>query len=382
MAAVTKRFHRRIDAENWLNVTSGDIVRGAWIDPRAGQVTPRSFANDWLEQRPDLRPTTRGKYRHLLDRHILPALGDTPLSKLSPTRVRSWHADLRRRHPATAAGAYRLLATICNTAVRDVVIARSPCKVKGGADEASKERPTATVAEVTAAVETCPEQYRLAILLAAWCQLRRGEVLGLQRRDIDELHATVKIARTWLQISNGSAQEGLPKTKAGHRIVNIPPNVVAVLRDHLDRFTGPSPDSWLFPGEGDNPASPRTLDRAWDTARRATGRDDLRFHDLSSRATCAALPMREKVVRPTSDVGRSLVPRAESGLTLEPRAHLIVAVSTNPRLPCKRLLRSARTPTRWRGGAMDVVVERCAGFDVHKDTVVACVRMPDPSGAR
>ena len=105
-------------------------------------------------------------------------------------------------------------------------------------------------------------------------------MLGLQRRDIDELHATVKIARTWLQISSGLAQEGLPKTEAGHRTVNIPPNVIEVLRDHLERFTGPSPDSWLFPGEGDNPASPRTLDRAWDTARRAVGRGDLRFHDL------------------------------------------------------------------------------------------------------
>ena len=25
---------------------------------------------------------------------------------------------------------------------------------------------------------------------------------------------------------------------------------------------------------------------------------------------------------------------------------------------------------------MDIVVERCAGLDVHKDTVVACVRVP------
>ena len=31
---------------------------------------------------------------------------------------------------------------------------------------------------------------------------------------------------------------------------------------------------------------------------------------------------------------------------------------------------------------MDVVVERCAGLDVHKDTVVACVRAPDPHGGR
>ena len=31
---------------------------------------------------------------------------------------------------------------------------------------------------------------------------------------------------------------------------------------------------------------------------------------------------------------------------------------------------------------MDVVVERCAGLDVHKDTVVACVRVPAPGGVR
>ena len=31
---------------------------------------------------------------------------------------------------------------------------------------------------------------------------------------------------------------------------------------------------------------------------------------------------------------------------------------------------------------MDVMVERCAGLDVHKDTVVACVRAPDPHGGR
>jgi transposase len=31
---------------------------------------------------------------------------------------------------------------------------------------------------------------------------------------------------------------------------------------------------------------------------------------------------------------------------------------------------------------MEVVVERCAGLDVHKDLVVACVRMPGPNGER
>ena len=31
---------------------------------------------------------------------------------------------------------------------------------------------------------------------------------------------------------------------------------------------------------------------------------------------------------------------------------------------------------------MDIVVERCCGLDVHKDTVVACVRSPGKGGKR
>jgi transposase len=31
---------------------------------------------------------------------------------------------------------------------------------------------------------------------------------------------------------------------------------------------------------------------------------------------------------------------------------------------------------------METLVERCAGLDVHKDSVTACVRVPDDHGGR
>lgn len=64
--------------------------------------------------------------------------------------------------------------------------------MKGAGQVRSAERPTASVAEVAKAVQEVPERYRLAILLPAWCQLRRGEILGLQRRDVDLVHRTVR----------------------------------------------------------------------------------------------------------------------------------------------------------------------------------------------
>ena len=269
-----------VDAEAWLDTNGADIARGQWIDPKAGRMSLRSFAEEWLGQRHNLRSTTRAKYRFLLDRHIFPALGDTLLAKLTPGQVRRWHADLVARRPATAAGAYRLLAAICHTAVGDEKIGRSPCRMKGAAVERSAERPVATVAEVAAAVDAAPDRYRLAILLAAWCQLRRGEILGLQRRDADGLHGRVAVSRSWSVQVDGQAVEGPPKTDAGARTVAIPPNVLPVLRGHLDRHAGTATDAWLFPGENRRPVSPRTLDRVWDGARIAAGRPDLRFHEL------------------------------------------------------------------------------------------------------
>ena len=54
------------------------------------------------------------------------------------------------------------------------------------------------------------------------------------------------------------------------------------------------------------------------------------------------------------------------------------AESTNLRLHEVRLLRAA---TPFEETLMETLLERCAGLDVHKDTVVASVRLPGAEGA-
>lgn len=276
----TRRFVRKIDAESWLVTNGADLVRGAWVDPIAGAITLKDFANEWLNARTDLRPSTIAKYRGLLELHILPQLGTDTMANLKSAKVRRWNATLSQRHPSTAAGAYRLLSAICNTAIADDVIARSPCRVVGASEEHAPERPTATLAELAASVDSVPDRWRLALLLAAWCQLRRGEILGLQRRDVDLLHGTIRVERTWTAVGGTSPVIGPPKTKAGRRTIAIPSNVVEDLEHHLASHVDVTPDSWLFPSESGMPAYPRSLTRVWSTARLVIGRPDLHFHDL------------------------------------------------------------------------------------------------------
>jgi integrase len=92
-----------------------------------------------------------------------------------------------------------------------------------------------------------PEHLGLAVLLAAWCQLRRAEVLGLRRRDVDVLHRTLSVVVTRTATMNGDAIEKAPKTEAGRRTVAIPPNIVPTIESHLSQFVDPPPDAYVFP---------------------------------------------------------------------------------------------------------------------------------------
>jgi integrase len=273
-------FATKGDALAHLASIETDLRRGAWIDPTRGKVTFEAWAKQWLDGRADLRPVTRAKYQHMLDRHVVPVLGKTELAKLTPSMVRAWYMDMRERFVTTGDDAYRMLRAVLNTAVTDGLIARNPCQVRGAGLARSVERPVATVAEVAAAVDATPDRYRLAVLLPAWCQLRRGEVLGLQRRDVDILHGTIRIDRSVVRPMTGISVVGPPKTTAGMRTLAVPAHVLSVLSEHLERFVGPEPNAWLFTSESGGPMIPVTLNRVWQRARKAIGRTDLHYHDL------------------------------------------------------------------------------------------------------
>lgn len=274
----TRRFAKKAEAERWTDINDADIARRRWVDPEAGQVRLRDYAADCLAGR-DLRDTTRSKYDYLLHHHLLPMFGDKPIANITLAMVRAWYAPLKKKYPTTAAGAYRLLASLFNTAVEDEVLPTTPCRIKRAGSERSAERPTASIPELDAAIASCPIKWQLAPLLATWCQLRRGEVLGLQRQDIDLVAGACTVQRTWSLQHDGTCVLGPPKTEAGVRTLMIPPNVLPALEAHLDHV-GEEPATWLFEGEDGRPAHPRTLDRVWAKARAACGRPDLRFHDL------------------------------------------------------------------------------------------------------
>jgi integrase len=68
--------------------------------------------------------------------------------------------------------------------------------------------------------------------LATWlvCSgMRFSEATALRVGDIDTKSNTVRITRAWKYTADGSERIGPPKSKAGTRTIDVPPEAIAVL---------------------------------------------------------------------------------------------------------------------------------------------------------
>src|ERR1700722_1884262 len=75
-------FHTKREAEAWANQLEVDKRRGAYVAPAAGRVKLGEYAREWLDSKHKLKPSTRARYKIVLDTviatHADVALGDIP----------------------------------------------------------------------------------------------------------------------------------------------------------------------------------------------------------------------------------------------------------------------------------------------------------------
>jgi integrase len=275
-------FATKADAKAALRGAVVDQERGQWVSPDRGRVKLGEYAAAWIEGNQRIgSPRTRERYRSVLRMHIAPQLGDQPLNRVTPSMVRSWYAErLAATSPATTAKAYRVLRAVFNTAVRDELVIRNPCKIEAGGVERSEERPIATVAEIEDLVAAAPDRYKALVLMAAWTSLRFGELAALTRADVNLLKGTVSVTKNLQRLDDGTLVTLPPKSAAGRRTVAIPAPLKDVLADHLERFALPGPDGLVFVGERGAALERSHWSARWRKIREAAGRPDLRFHDL------------------------------------------------------------------------------------------------------
>jgi integrase len=275
-----RTYAKEHDAEGWLAAERRKVDLGTWgAVERSDGITLRTYATQWVEQR-QLRPRTRQHYESMLERLILPDLGDAKIVTLTPAKIRQWHTGLGTEHPTRNAHAYALLHAICATAIQDEVLDANPCRIRA-AMQTKRKRDVDVIspAAVDRVAAKMPAQLRASVVLAAWCGLRWGETSELRRSDVSKDCATLRVRRA-VTYRAGQFYVGEPKTAAGVRDIAVPPHIRPIIKAHLKNHVGRDVDSLLFPANDGRHLREGEYRTHWEKARKAIGKPNLRVHDL------------------------------------------------------------------------------------------------------
>lgn len=272
-------FDRKIDAERHLTSVQHAMLTGAYVDPAAGKVTFKTYAEGWIG-RQVWRPSTRESSTVALRRRVFPIIGDRPLAAVRQSELQALVRALSEQYaPSTVEATYRLVASVFRAAVLDRVVTTSPAvQVKLPKIDRPKVQPL-EVEAVDAIRDAMPARFRAAVTLAAGSGLRMGEVLGLTVDRVDFLRRTVTVDRQLVTPAKGEPTFAPPKTASSSRIVPVGEMVVEALAAHLATF-GEGPDRLIFTNaDGRRVRRQRFADAVRDAAR-AAGHEGVTFHDF------------------------------------------------------------------------------------------------------
>ena len=133
--------------------------------------------------------TSKSPYTSHLKKHILPLLGDKKIDEVSATDVSQMFAAKENLSKSTLTGIHAVLNGIFRIAIEEDYIHKNPVestlvKVKG---QPAKKREALTEdqeGEILSLVQKLPEQSRLFMLLLMFTGARKGEIIGLRRKDV------------------------------------------------------------------------------------------------------------------------------------------------------------------------------------------------------
>lgn len=290
-----RHFLTKKAAQAWIDEQTASIVTGQYVSPTAGKVTLKEYAETWRSAQVH-RPSTAAHTEINLRRHVYPHLGDRPLSTIKPSDVQAWvkriSSDLA---PSTVGVIHGIVSGIMRSAVRDRRIVSNPCEGSKLPKVTPKRIKPLRLEAVAALVDSAPERWRAALLLAASTGLRQGEVFGLTVDRVDFLRRSARIDRQMTEVSGQAPCFGPPKTPASVREVPLPQAAVDALAAHLAAFPA-GPDGLIFQAPSGGLMRRTAFGRVWEKTRRdalarlaeeraaglhdATMPDGTSFHDL------------------------------------------------------------------------------------------------------
>jgi integrase len=321
----------RRDVQEQLTKALRDLQEGReLINPARDRLGV--YLLSWVEDiiKPTRRASTYVKYAINIRKHIIPALGDKLLAKLTAQQVQAFY------HALMVAGlAPRTIRTIHVTlhsalqhavdwklVATNVASLAKPPRIK-------RYVPQVFTAEQARQLLQAAKGHRHEALyiLALTTGMREGELLGLHWADIDFEQGTIQLQRTLTRIWSFGFVEEEPKTESGRRQVVLTPLALAALRKHRARQLArrlkagadwPDHDLVFCTRDGNQISVWTLYARSYLPLLTKAGLPRIRFHDLrhSAATFLLSLGVHPKVVQ-------ELLGHAGINITLDIYSHVL-----------------------------------------------------------
>ena len=307
----------------------GNRAQGLVFDARA--LTIGEYLERWLKDsvKGTVRTSTYEVHRHMVEPHIVPALGHLKLKDLTPVHVRGFYREKLDSglSAATVRKMHSILRKALEQAVLDGLIPRNVCEAVKPPKVERKEITPLDREQAKALLEAASgERLEALYVLAIHTGMREGELLGLKWEDVDLERGVLRLRHALVR-EGGKTALGDLKTAKSRRSVRLTRAAADALRSHLQRQLGEmermgslyQPGGLVFATETGTLINPSNLrNRSFKPLLKRAGLPDISFHDL--RHTCATLLLSQGT---HPKLVQELLGHATIAMTLDTYSHFL-----------------------------------------------------------
>lgn len=292
-----KREYRYIEASGPREVEKAlaefvtECNRSRYVD--GGKMKLAEYIDLWLQDyvRKNLKRKTIDDYKEKSIR-IKDLLGHLKMKDLKPTHLIQFYDYLQQPEArkdkrkngeehttglsySSMAHYHRILSSMLQDAVEWQIIKENICKnvrpPKQKRELRKNKKPKAfTLAETKMFLEALndePMKYKVAAVLGIFMGVRRGELLGIEWKDIDWKEYTIDINKASYYTPEEGIYEDTTKTEESERRIHVPKSVIVMLKNYKvywNTIRALAHDKWietdrLFVQKHGHPMAPATI---------------------------------------------------------------------------------------------------------------------------
>ncbi len=267
------------------------------------------YLKQWLEHvhKPTIRVGSYVTYRSLINAHIIPALGQIALQRLTPQRIQAFYSMLLQEEelsPQSISSIHAILHSALDNAVRWNLVSRNVVSLVSPPHIERHEAKVLSSEEAKKLLNVVKGNRMYAIILVAVTTgMRRGEILSLRWSDINLREGIIYVHRTMNRFHGYGFVENDTKTKASRRKITLPKVVVDALIEHKtiqDNARQKAGSRWVernlvFCNSTGNYIQPGYVRLRFHELLAKAGLLDIRFHDVRRFGDCKIALKGQKV---------------------------------------------------------------------------------------